>query len=334
MQLPFGEILDTVRVVSLPLVTRFRGLTRRELAVFEGPRGWTEFSPFVEYPDAEAAVWLRGAIEFGWSAGPSVLHRRVTVNATVPAVPAGEVRAVLDRFPGCRTAKVKVADVGPTLAEDVARVQEVRTLLGPAGRVRLDANGGWSVDEAERAIHALARFDLEYVEQPCGSVAELAELRRRIRHLGIPIAADESVRKATDPLDVVRRGAADLIVVKAAPLGGVTAALRIIQEAQVPVVVSSALESSVGLGMGLLLAAALSGQEYDHGLGTAALLAADVTDHPRSIQDGQLAVDRVAPDSALLDRFAVDTDREQWWRDRMRRCLDLLASAPGGYSPE
>src|SRR5690606_29414914 len=169
------------------------------------------------------------------------LRTTIAVNATLPAVAPDRVAAVLDAFPGCRTVKVKVAEPSQVLADDVARVAAARDYLGPDGRVRVDANGGWTLDEAERAIHALAPYDLEYVEQPCARVDELAELRRRIRHLGVPVAADESIRKAEDPLAVARAGAADLIVVKAQPLGGIGAALRIVRDAGLPAVVSSAL---------------------------------------------------------------------------------------------
>ncbi|MEO7147999.1 MAG: o-succinylbenzoate synthase, partial [Terrimesophilobacter sp.] len=225
------ELLSTARVVTLSLRHRFRGVDHREAVLLEGTEGWSEFSPFVEYPDAEAAVWLRAAIEFGWAALP-VLHRAaIPVNATLPAVVADRVPTVLAAFPGCRTVKVKVAEAGQTLADDIARVAAAREFIGQAGRVRVDANGGWTVDEAEHAITALADFDLEYVEQPCASVTELVALRGRVASLGILIAADESVRKADDPLAVARAGAADILVIKAQPLGGISAALRIVAEA-------------------------------------------------------------------------------------------------------
>ncbi|MBM3715629.1 MAG: O-succinylbenzoate synthase, partial [Actinobacteria bacterium] len=209
---PLDALLATARVVTLPLVTRFRGVETREAVLLEGPEGWTEFSPFVEYGDREAATWLAGALDFGWTSAPPPVRTAVPVNATVPAVAADRVDAVLDRFDGCRTAKVKVAERGQVLADDVARVRAVRRRLGPEGRIRIDANGGWNVDEAERAVHALAEFDLEYVEQPCAEIDELAQLRERVGYLDIPVAADESVRKADDPLRVARAGAADLLV--------------------------------------------------------------------------------------------------------------------------
>lgn len=324
------ELLATARVVSLPLRTRFRGITVREAVLLRGPEGWSEFSPFVEYADAEAAVWLRAAIEFGWSASPSLHRDTVPVNATLPAVAADQVPDVLDRFPGCRTVKVKVAEAGQSLEDDVARVAAARDYLDAAhpeiGRVRIDANGGWSVDEAERALRALAVFELEYAEQPCASVEELVELRSRISDLGVLIAADESVRKAEDPLAVARAGAADILVIKAQPLGGIANALRIVADAGLPAVISSALDTSVGLSMGAHLAAALPELRFDCGLGTAALLAADVTTTPLLPVNGAIDVARVIVDDDLVARHSADADRTAWWLDRLRRCHALSAN--------
>ena len=323
------ELLASARVVSLPLATRFRGIDAREAVLLRGPNGWTEFTPFVEYDDEESATWLAAAIDDGWGARVPGVRDVVRVNATLPVVDPARVPEVLARFPGCRTVKAKVA-AGP-LADDMARVAAARAVLGPEGRIRVDANGAWTLDEAERAIHALAPFDLEYVEQPCATLDELAELRRRIRHLGIPIAADESVRKADDPLAVARAGAADLLVLKAAPLGGVAAALRIAEQAGMPVVVSSALDTSVGLAMGLRLAAALPTLDYDCGLATASLLAADVTDDPLLPVDGVIAVREVAASEALLREHAASPERIRWWLARLQRCAAVLRA--GGQNP-
>ena len=322
---PLADLLDTARVVALPLATRFRGIDVREAVLLEGPEGWTEFSPFVEYDDAEASTWLAAALDFGWASQPASLRDAIPVNATVPAVDAASVAGVLARFDGCRTAKVKVAEPGQRLADDVARVRAVRDAMGPEGRIRVDANGAWNLDEAEHAIHALAEFDLEYVEQPCAWIEELAELRRRVKYLGIPIAADESVRKADDPIAVARAGAADILVIKAQPLGGVRRALQIVAEAGLPAVVSSALETSVGLAMGVTLAAALPDLDYDCGLGTAALLTADAASPALLPRDGMLPVGRVTPDAALVEQFAESKDRHEWWRARIARCHSELA---------
>ena len=320
------DLLATARIVSLPLVTRFRGIETREALLLEGPAGWSEFSPFLEYGDDESAAWLAAAIEFGWQELPALVRNSIPVNATVPAVPANEVAGVLARFAGCRTVKVKVAEVGQTLADDVARVREVRRVLGPVGRIRVDANGAWSVDEAEQAIRTLGEFDLEYVEQPCLGLDDLAAVRQRVKYLGIPIAADESVRRASDPLEVARTGAADVLVVKAQPLGGIRAVLQLVDRAGLPMVVSSALETSVGLSMGAHLAAALPELDHDCGLGTASLLGQDVTADPLLAVDGSIPVRRVTPDPPLLDEFAAPPARRDWWLNRLGRCHALLAS--------
>lgn len=318
------ELRQVAHVVALPLTTRFRGLDVREAVLLRGPSGWCEFAPFPEYEDAEAASWLAAAIDFGWGSEPPLVRDVIPVNATLPAVDPDEIDAVLDRFGATRTVKVKVAERGQTLADDVARVRAVRERLGPAGRIRVDANGGWNVDEAEHAAHALAPFDLEYLEQPCATVAELADLRVRLHDWDLAVAADESVRKASDPLAVVAAEGADLLVVKAAPLGGITAALGLVAASGLPAVVSSALDTSVGLAMGARLAAALPDLDYDCGLGTAALLAADVTTHPLLPREGRIPVDRVDADRDLLERWAAPPDRRDWWLARLDRCLALL----------
>lgn len=323
---PLAELTASARVVALPLVNRFRGITTREAMLFEGPNGWSEFSPFVEYDDEEASIWLAGSIDFGWGHLPTPLRQFVPVNATIPTVATRLVPEILSRFPGCRTAKVKVASPEESVDDDVARVGAVRDALGPEGRIRVDANGLWNLDEAEHAIHALAQFDLEYVEQPCASIDELAELRRRTKYMGVPIAADESVRKTDDPLRVARSGAADLLVIKAQPLGGVNAALRIVREAGLPVVVSSALDTSIGLAMGAHLAACIPELEYDCGLGTSALFTHDVTLDALTPVDGVVAVRRVAPDVEILDNCSAPEQRRQWWLNRLGRCHAMLTA--------
>lgn len=326
MRPELNDLLDTARVVALPLATRFRGIEEREALLFEGPNGWSEFSPFIEYDDAESATWLRAAIEFAFGELPTPLRTSIPVNATVPSVHVDRVAGILKRFDGCRTAKVKVAERGQGLAEDIARVREVRTLLGPEARIRIDANGGWNIDEAEHAIHALAEYDLEYVEQPCATVDELVEIRRRTKYMGVPIAADESVRKAADPLVVARAGAADILVLKAQPLGGIRRSLDIIAQAGLPVVVSSALDTSVGLSMGAWLASAIPELDYDCGLGTASLLSADVTDAPMQASGGSIDVRRITPTPRLIDGYEASPARREWWLERVSRCYAVLAA--------
>lgn len=308
------EILDGLHVVSLPMRVRFRGITVREVALIEGPAGWGEFGPFLEYEPPEASHWLASAIEAAYRTPPDVHRDRIPINATVPAVAAEQVPEVLARFPGARTAKVKVAEPGQNLADDVARVNAVRALVPT---VRVDANGGWSVDAAAEAAAALtADGPLEYIEQPCPTVPELAALRRRV---DVPIAADESIRKADDPLNVVRSKAADIAVLKVAPLGGVTRMLEIAAQIDIPIVVSSALDSAVGISRGLLAAAALPDLPYACGLGTGGLFVDDVAE-PTPPVDGFLPVARVTPDPARLQALAAAPDRRQWWVDRVRAC--------------
>lgn len=319
-----SDLRENAVVVTLPLAVKFRGLWEREAMLIRGPQGWTEFSPFVEYDDVEAATWLRATIDFGWAALPPLLRDRIPVNATVPAVAPDQVADVLARFPDCRTAKVKVADAAQTLAEDVARVREVRRVLGPEGRIRIDANGAWNVDEAEHAIHAMNEFDLEYVEQPCATVEELIELRRRVKYMGIPVAADESIRKADDPLRVAELNGADVFVLKAQPLGGVHEVLRIAQAIGKPVVLSSALDTSIGIAMGAYAAAALPELEFDCGLGTAALLAADVTTQPMLFENGELVIRRPEVSEHLVEALRSNQERTRWWMERLERCYALL----------
>lgn len=315
---PLDDLLDRLQVVSLPMRVRFRGITVREVALIEGPAGWGEFGAFLEYEPPEAAHWLAAAIEAAYEEAPDVRRDRIPINATVPAVAADQVPEVLSRFPGARTAKVKVAEPGQSLADDVARVNAVRALVTT---VRVDANGGWSVDEAAAAAAALtADGPLEYVEQPCATVPELAELRRRV---DLPIAADESIRKADDPLRVVREGAADVAVLKVAPLGGVSQLLEIAHQIDIPIVVSSALDSAVGIGRGLLAAAALPDLPYACGLGTGGLFVDDVVEPARPV-DGFLAVAQVRPDPARLATLAAAPDRRRWWIDRIRACHALM----------
>jgi len=312
------DILERLHVVALPMRVRFRGITVRELALIDGPAGWGEFGAFVEYEPPEAAAWLSSALEAAYRPAPAALRDRVPINATVPAVPAERVPEVLARFPGARTAKVKVAEPGQSLADDVARVNAVRESV-PV--VRVDANGGWSVDDAVEAAAALtADGELEYLEQPCATVEELAALRARV---DVPIAADESIRKAEDPLRVVRAHAADIAVLKVAPLGGVARMLDIAAQIDIPIVVSSALDSSVGIGRGLLAAAALPELRHACGLGTGGLFVDDVAE-PRVPVDGCLAVEPAVPDPARLAALAAPEPRRQWWIDRVRACHALI----------
>ena len=311
-----ADLLDRVHVVALPMRVRFRGITIREVALIDGPAGWGEFGAFVEYQPPEAAYWLASGIEAAYETPPPTKRDRIPVNATVPAVAPERVPELLSRFPGARTAKVKVAEPGQTLSDDVMRVETVRGLVPT---VRVDANGGWSVDEAVSAAAVLG--PLEYIEQPCRTVEELAEVRRRI---DTPVAADESIRKADDPLQVVRAGAADVAVLKVAPLGGTSALLKIADQVDIPVVISSALDSAVGIATGLQAAAALPALRHACGLGTGRLFINDVTD-VSNLVDGYLPVETLAPDPARLHGLRASPQRRDWWLRRIISCYRLLS---------
>nr|WP_275587625.1 o-succinylbenzoate synthase [Arthrobacter roseus] len=320
------EILLDAAVVTLPMRVKFRGILEREALIFRGPTGWGEFSPFPEYDDAESAAWLRGGLEAAWRGFPEPVRHRIPINATVPAVGPASVAAILERFGGATAVKVKVAERGQSVEDDVARVAEVRRLL-PDAAVRVDANGGWDRDLAVDALTRLAEFTLEYAEQPVPDIAGLRMVREELRRRGVPvlIAADESVRKETDPLLVAREDAADLIIVKAAPLGGVRRAVDIVAQAGLPAVVSSALDTSVGIRAGVALAAALPELPYACGLGTVSLMDGDVTNTPLMPDGGYLLVRDVQVSDDLLARYAAPVDRTRWWMERLTRVHAMLA---------
>jgi o-succinylbenzoate synthase len=308
-----------MRVYSIPMRTRFRGITVREGMLLEGTAGWGEWSPFVEYPPEEAEAWLRCAEEAAAGDWPDAVRQSIPVNVTVPVVPAAEAHALVLRS-GCGTAKVKVADPGSSAADDLDRVEAVRDALGPTGRIRVDANGAWAMEEAVAAIAELDRAagGLEYVEQPCAAVEELAVVRRRVR---VPIAADESIRRTADPYRVRDLEAADIAVLKVQPLGGVRACLRIAEDIAMPVVVSSALETSVGLAAGVALAAALPVLDHACGLATRSLLAGDVAAPGSVPAQGALPVVVPTVEPELMDSFAAPPDRRAWWEARLAEVL-------------
>ena len=317
-----GEPQTYAIAVPIP----FRALSQRQGMVWRGAVGWAEWSPFPDYSGPELLPWLRAADEAADRGWPTPVRDEIPVNSTIPAVGPEQAYA-LARSAGCRTAKVKVGQAGQSLAEDLARVAAVRDALGADGRVRVDANGAWSVAEAESAVAALARFGLEYVEQPCATVAELAALRVRLARAGVdvPVAADESIRRVEDPLEVARCAAADVAVLKVQPLGGVRAALDIAERIELPVVVSSALETSVGLRAGLALAAALPALPYACGLNTASLLAGDLVRPPLVAVDGVIRLRQVAPDPSQLERHRGDPATEAAWRARLTETRARLA---------
>jgi O-succinylbenzoate synthase len=308
--------MPDLHVYSIPLTTRFRGIDVREGVLLRGDAGWGEFSPFLEYDADTARPWLAAAREAADDGWPEPVRTQIPVNVTVPACDADRAHEIVLASRGCRTAKVKVAERGQVLADDLARVEAVRDALGPDGLVRVDANGAWDVDEAVRAIAAIDRAagGLEYVEQPVWDVEDLAVVRRRV---DVPVAADESIRRAEDPYRVRDLEAADVAVLKVQPLGGVRACLRIAEDIGLPVVVSSAVESSVGIAAGVALAAALPELHHACGLATVQLLSDDVVADPLLPVDGLLRVGRPDVDDAALARLAADADRVAHGRDRL-----------------
>ncbi|NNG35057.1 o-succinylbenzoate synthase [Nakamurella aerolata] len=321
-----ADILSTAAVFAVPLRDRFRGVTRRDGVLLRGPAGWSEFAPFDNYTDAQCVTWLQAALDSAVRPWPDPVRAVVAVNATVPAVGPQRAQQIV-RAAGCHTVKVKVAGAGTTPDADVERVAAVREALGPVGNIRVDANAMWTVPEALRELPRLraAAGDLEYVEQPCASIDELAEVQRR---QPVPVAADESIRLAADPLQVARRRAASVAVLKVPPLGGVGATLDIARqirdEAGMAVVISSAVDTSVGLAAGIAAAAALPELPYACGLGTGAMLTADVTAEPLVARGGELTPGRVRVDPALLQHVQADRATTAHWLQRLHRVAALL----------
>ena len=311
------SLLESMRVIALPTKRNFRGINLREVALFQGEYGWGEFSPFLEYGDEESAPWLACAIEAATKPRPKLYRSSVRVNGTIPAlVNLADIERTVNSFPGVQTFKVKVGD---NLREDIARLAKVKSLR-PKAKLRIDVNGNWSVQEAVTSLRAI--YDqigpLEYVEQPCATVEELRELKEQLS-VDIKIAGDEVLRKATDPFAIDLNGAIDLLMLKVQPLGGIARTHKLAEHHKLPVVVSSALESAVGINYGLLLAASLSEMNFDCGLGTGSLLAADIATLP--IVDGEIEITEVEPD---FNGYEVAAERYKWWKNRAMRCAELL----------
>jgi o-succinylbenzoate synthase len=305
------QLLDTLRVIALPMKTKFRGITVREVALIKGEYGWAEFSPFLEYDDAESAPWLASAIEAAATPKPKLYRTSVAINGTIPALnDPVDLKKVVDSFPGVNTFKVKV---GTNLAEDLARIDVIRELQ-PQAKIRIDVNGLWSVDQAETFLNAAG--EIEYAEQPCATITELRELKSRT---SVKIVGDEILRKAADPFTVDLKGAIDYLMLKVQPLGGIKRAHALAKHHNLPVVVSSALESAVGINYGLTLAASFEEMNFDCGLGTGSLLTADVAQLP--IVDGKIEISEFEPQLTGLD---VASDRFEWWKNRIMRTAELL----------
>ena len=304
-------LLESLRVVALPTETNFRGVTVREIALIQGEYGWGEFSPFLEYDDAESAPWLACAIEAATTPKPKLYRTEVAVNGTIPALnDEVELARIVDSYPGVTTFKIKV---GSNAQEDIARINIIRSLR-PGAKIRLDANGLLSVDQTVSLLQLAG--EIEYIEQPCATLEELRELKKRI---DVKIVGDEVLRKAKNPFAVELEGAIDYLMLKAQPLGGIARAHQLAEHHKLPVVVSSALESAVGINYGLILAASFESMKFDCGLGTGSLLAKNVADLP--IVDGKIQISEVVPHLEGLD---VAADRFEWWKNRIMRTAELL----------
>ena len=326
---PNDELLEHSHVLRIPLVSPFRGLTFREVMVFEGPEGPGEWAPFVEYEDDVSALWLRSALEqsFDSTIPAPARSESIRVNATFPALNPEDVPDWWARFPGALSAKVKVGEPGQSLDDDYARIAAIRSVGGPNISLRLDANGRWSVAQALTALERLQEFDIEYVEQPAGTVAEMLELRESLEGTGIRLAADELIRQSHQLDQVIDSGAAEVAVLKVSPLGGIRPTLERAREAHhagLEVVISSALETSVGLSWGVRAAALLheeSGSLPDAGLGTATFLEQDAVSTPLLVVNGSVAVAKPKLDAGKIETLTATPERTAWWHERLRRCL-------------
>ena len=311
------SLLETMRVVALPTKTNFRGISVREVALFKGEYGWGEFSPFLEYSEAECAPWLRCAIEAATKPRPKLFRQSIKVNGTLPALnDSDEIEGIVNSFPGVTTFKVKVGD---NLIEDLARLAKVRALR-PEAKLRIDVNGNWSVADAVINLRAIYENigPLEYVEQPCATIEELRELKEKVK-IDIKIAVDEVLRKARDPFAIDLKGAVDILMLKVQPLGGIERAHKLAEHHKLPVVVSSALESAVGINYGLILAASFPELDFDCGLGTGSLLATNIAELP--IIDGQIHIREFEPE---FSGHEVAPERFEWWKNRVMKTAELL----------
>jgi len=305
------QLLDTLRVIALPMKTKFRGINVREVALFKGDYGWGEFSPFLEYDDQECAPWLACAIEAATVPKPQLYRNHIPVNGTIPALnDQAELERIVNSFPGVNCFKVKV---GSDVSDDLHRLEVIRELR-PNANIRIDVNGLWNVDEAEMFLNSVG--EIEYVEQPCATIEELRELKKRI---DVKIVGDEVLRKSKNPFEIDLSGAIDFIMLKVQPLGGIKKAHALAEHHNLPVVVSSALESAVGINYGLILAASFENMNFDCGLGTGSLLAKNVAELP--IVDGKIEISDVKP---VLDGLDVSADRFEWWKNRIMRTAELL----------
>lgn len=327
------DVLERSRVVNIPLKYPFRGLTHREVMIIDGDNGPAEWAAFVDYDDAEAAWWLASALEQGFDTTlpprPNTVPR-VKINGIIPAIDALELAPLVKKFAGVSAFKVKVGEAGQVLVDDISRLSALRKLAGHDVTLRLDANGAWQVNEAEKNLFMLHAFHIDYVEQPVATLDQMARLRERLKGTGVRLAADESLRKHHSIDDILDQEAADLVVLKINPLGGMRRCLEIAAKAKqrgVDVVVSSGLETSVGIAHAAHLQALLIdtyGDVEDAGLGTLTLFDGDVVTQPLTHTSGTIAVTPPVLDPRKLKKFAADKERTEWWGRRLRRVYSRL----------
>lgn len=312
------QLFESMCVVALPLRNKFRGVTSREVALFKGEFGWGEFSPFLEYSPEESVTWLKSAIESATTPPPVSLRKSIPVNATMPAIDSREdIARILSRFQGCSTVKIKV---GSDISADIARIKAVKEIW-PEAKIRIDVNGSWSVNQALSNISKIQDLvgALQYVEQPVGSVEELRELKTALNG-EVLITGDEVLRKSKNPFTVDLSDAIDILMIKVSPLGGIQNALKLVDHHKLPVVVSSALESAIGISSGLKLAAALPELNFDCGLATGSLMSANLGSH--EIKDGEILVKDIEPN---FEGLTVSPERYKWWQDRVMATWELIA---------
>lgn len=317
-----NSVLEALELhpVRIPMRHRFRRVDHREAVLIKGPSGWGEFSPFPDYPPDVTTRWLAAALELACGKIPDPGRSVVPVNVTVPAV-APDVAASLVLESGATTAKVKIGNPGDTEINDEERLSAVREAIGPSGHIRVDVNAAWDLDTATSRLEALERFGLQYVEQPVATVEDMAELRRRT---GVLIAADEIVRQSPHPLRVLDEGAADVLILKVQPMGGVARVLDLAGRSTIPVVISSALETSIGMYAGLLAASLLDKLPYACGLGTVSLIEGDPTLSPLIPRNGLLEVRRPEPDPSLLERWRPERTRAAELLRKLRAAAEVL----------
>ena len=310
------KIFNDLEVVAIPTKTNFRGVTVREAVIFKGSNHWSEFSPFLEYSDEESKPWLQAALSAAYNSWPNLIKKQIPINATLPNVSVERVPEILSKYPGAKTIKIKVDSF-----EKDADLVEAALDYNPEAKIRLDINGGWDLKNALLNLHDFhLRFGLvfEYIEQPCIELSDLGKLKAEIP---MKIAVDESIRKSLDSDFSNLKEYADIAILKWQPIGGIEKAISLTKEIGLPVVISSALETGIGLSHGLALASALD-VTSSCGLATATLLESDIVMEDLSIINGEIEVLSRTPNQGLIEKYRAPEDRKVWWLERIKRIID------------